>query len=80
MIPDGNLCLHKGMKRSRSDKYMGKYKRHFLALNFFLNDGGGIKTKILIWVGFMGYVEEIKLRTTTAQVGRWETGKSEVLI
>lgn len=39
----------------------------------------GLK-KILIWVGFMGYVEEIKCRTITAQARRWETGKSEVLI
>lgn len=54
-------------------------KDYFLALNFSLNDGGGIK-KIVIWVGFMGYVEEIKCRTTIAQARRWETGKSEVLI
>ena len=66
MIPDGNLHLHKGMKSTRNGDYMGKYKDYFLILKFSLNDSGGIKTKTIMCVEFMGYIE-IKCRTTIAQ-------------
>lgn len=34
MIPDGNINLHKGMRRARDGNYRGKYIRFF---SYYLN-------------------------------------------